>query len=424
MDPSEKKCVAVVGGGVAAIGAAYLLQGKYRVTLFEKNDYLGGHTHTVLIPGGPDAGTPVDTGFIVMNEKNYPELTWFLARLGVKTQASDMSLSVQVPSRKVLYSSDFPSGIFAQLRNLWSPSFYRMIRDILRFYRKTLADLTAGRLSPGITLGEYLKQGGYSEPFIEDHLVPMAAAIWSVPPGRVADFPVLTFARFYQNHGLLSLTEKPQWRTIAGGSHAYVRAFEKNFNGKILLKTPVTGIKRTSGQVEVQTAAGSHSFDRVVIACHADEALSLLKDPSSEESRLLGSWRYSVNRTLLHADAGVMPPSRRAWASWNVFRENSAAGDPPVAVTYFMNRLQRLRTSTDYFVTLNRESRIDPAKVLGGFLYHHPTYDFASLGSQEGLPKLNGQRNTYFCGSYFGHGFHEDAIRSGFQAAALLGAPR
>jgi predicted NAD/FAD-binding protein len=252
MEIETKPHVAIIGGGVAGIGAAYLLQRKYRVTLIEKNDYLGGHTHTVLLPEGPDAGTPVDTGFIVMNEKNYPELCWFFSELGVKTQASDMSLSVEAPSRRVLYSSDFPHGLCAQARNLWTPSFYQMIMDIIRFYSKASRDLRSGADLAGITLGDYLKQGKYSQAFTEDHLTPMAAAIWSTPLGKVLDFPVMTFLQFYENHGLLSLTEKPQWRTVVGGSHAYVRAFEKVFRGEIRLKTPVAGIQRNEEQVCLQ----------------------------------------------------------------------------------------------------------------------------------------------------------------------------
>ncbi|MFA6600584.1 MAG: FAD-dependent oxidoreductase [Candidatus Omnitrophota bacterium] len=424
MEKENKPHVAIIGGGVAGIGAAYLLQRKYRVTLIEKNDYLGGHTHTVPLPHGPDALTPVDTGFIVMNEKNYPDLCWFFAQLGVKTQASDMSLSVEAPSRRVLYSSDFPYGLLAQARNLWTPAFYQMILEIIRFYSRASRDLQSSAGLAGITLGDYLKRGKYSQAFTEDHLAPMAAAIWSTPLSTVLDFPVMTFLQFYENHGLLSLTEKPQWRTVVGGSHAYVRAFEKVFRGQIRLETPVAGIQRDEDKVQVLTTEGPLSFDHVVLACHADEALALLKDPSEQEEKLLGAWEYSSNPTVLHTDRNMMPSTRRAWASWNVFRGDSEAAGSSVAVTYFMNRLQRLKVSSDYFVTLNREEEIDPAKVLGRYLYDHPTYDFKSLDTQASLQGLNGRGRTWYCGSYFGHGFHEDAIRSGFKVAALMGAAR
>lgn len=420
----KKSHVAIIGGGVAGIGAAYLLQRRYRVTLFEKNDYLGGHAHTVLVPHGPDAGTPVDTGFIVMNEKNYPNLCWFFSELGVKTQTSDMSLSVQVPARRVLYSSDWPHGLLAQARNLWTPAFYKMIMDIIRFYSKASRALRSGAGLAGMTLGDYLKHGKYSQAFTEEHLMPMAAAIWSTPLGKVLDFPVMTFLQFYENHGLLSLTEKPQWKTVVGGSHAYVRAFEKAFRGEIRLKTPVTGIQRDRDKVEILTTEGSLSFDHAVLACHADQALALLKDPSEQEEKLLGAWKYSSNPTVLHKDRNMMPPTRRAWASWNVFRGEGEAAGSSVAVTYFMNRLQRLKVSNDYFVTLNREEEIDSAKVLGRYLYDHPTYDFKSLGTQVALQGLNGLGQTWYCGSYFGHGFHEDAIRSGFKVAERMGAGR
>lgn len=415
----------MVGGGAAGISAAYLLQRKYRVTLFEKNDYLGGHTHTVEIPSGPDAGTPVDTGFIVMNEKNYPELCGFFSELGVMTQPTDMSLSVHVPCAPVLYSSDLPWGLFAQSRNLWSPSFYGMLWEIIRFYRQAVSDLKDGRPAKEMTLGGYLNSGGYSEKFREYHLVPMAAAIWSLPPGKVLDFPALTFLRFYENHGLLSLTEKPQWRTVKGGSRSYVRAFQKTFRGEVRLKARVNRIRRRAEGVELLLGNQRMMFEKVVIASHADEALAMIEDPSAGEKRLLGAWQYSENRTVLHTDEKIMPPARRAWAAWNVYRGGASDGDTPVAVTYDMNRLQKLKTSGRYFVTLNREDAIDPARVTGRFLYHHPTYTFESLGSQAGLRDLNSRGGgIYYCGSYFGHGFHEDAVRSGFQAAGCLGVSR
>jgi len=424
MEKENKPHVAIIGDGVARIGADYFLQRKYGVTLIEKNDYLGGHTHTVLLPQGPDAGAPVDTGFIVMNEKNYPELCWFFTELGVRTQPSDMSLSVEAPSRRVLYSSDFPHGLLAQARNLWTPAFYKMIMDIIRFYSRASRDLQSGASLTGITLGDYLNRGKYSQAFTEDHLKPMAAAIWSTPLGKVLDFPVMTFLQFYENHGLLSLTEKPEWRTVVGGSHAYVRAFEKVFRGEIRLKTPVAGIQRNGEQVQVLTTEGMLSFNHVVLACHADQALALLKDPSAEEGKLLGAWKYSSNPTVLHSDRIMMPPARQAWASWNVFRGDAEAAGSSVAVTYFMNRLQSLKVSKDYFVTLNREREIDPSKVLGRYDYDHPTYDFKSLGTQVALQGLNGRGRTWYCGSYFGHGFHEDAIRSGFKVAERMGVGR
>jgi predicted NAD/FAD-binding protein len=424
METENKPQVAIIGGGVAGIGAAYLLQRKYRVTLIEKNDYLGGHTHTVPLPSGADAGTPLDTGFIVMNEKNYPELSWFFSELGVKTQASDMSLSVQVPSRRVLYSSDFPHGLFAQFRNLWTPAFYQMLGEILRFYSKASQDLDAGSDLSGMTLRDYLAYGKFSKVFIEDHLTPMAGAIWSMPLGKVLDFPAMTFLQFYQNHGLLNLREKPQWRTVAGGSHVYVQAFKKVFQGEVLLNTSVNAVRREKEKVQVLTAQKKLVFDHAVLACHADEALALLQDPSEEEKRLLGAWHYSSNPTVLHTDRRMMPAKRRAWASWNVFRRDDAAIGLPVAVTYFMNRLQKLKVSTDYFVTLNREDEIDASRIVGHYLYHHPTYTFDSLHSQRSLNALNGRGRTWYCGSYFGHGFHEDAVRSGFKVAELMGVRR
>jgi predicted NAD/FAD-binding protein len=414
--------IAVIGGGVAGIGAAHRLQRKFDVFLFEKNDYLGGHTHTIELPDGPDRGMPVDTGFIVMNHRNYPNLLRFCSELGVKTQPSDMSLSVQVPSEGLFYSSDFPRGLFAQRRNLWRGEFYRMMTDIFRFFaqaRKALKNIPA---LEKMTLREFLAQGRYSQFFIDGHLVPMASAIWSTPPGRILDFPVLTLLNFYKNHGLLGLGEQPEWRTVAGGSHSYVKAFRSVFKGEIRLNADVQSIRRQDGGVTLRLGKEEEDlkFDKAVIAVHADEALKLLGDATPDEKRLLGAWEYSANRTILHSDRSLMPPARAAWASWNVTTRSPQEGSREVSVTYYMNRLQRLRSENEYFVSLNEKSRLDPASVTAEFLYHHPTYTFKSLESQKELPRLNQTGNIVFCGSYFGHGFHEDAIRSGFEAAKCL----
>lgn len=413
--------IAVVGAGVSGLTAAYLLQRRHRVTVFEKNDYAGGHTNTVVIPSGPDAGTPVDTGFIVMNHRSYPLFTRLLAELGVPLRDSVMSFAYYDETSGLEYCGSNLNGLFAQRRNLFRPSFYRMIADILRFFREATRDLEAGALH-GCTLGEYLAAGRFSEAFIRDHIVPMGSAIWSTPCSRMMDFPAESFARFFRNHGLLSLEDRPTWRTVEGGSQSYVRAMAKTFQQAVVLNAPVDLVRRAADQVLVRVAGGRETlFDRVVIAAHADEALAMLGDPSDDEKRLLGAWVYEKNRTVLHTDVSAMPPHRRAWSSWNYTREKAAGSDATVSVTYHMNTLQGLRTQEQYLVSLNRKRAIPPARVVRDLVYTHPTYTFASMATQSELAALNGRRNTYFCGAYFGYGFHEDGVRSGVEVARALG---
>ncbi len=404
--------IAVVGGGVAGLTAAHILQRRHRVTLFEKNDYAGGHTHTVTIPDGPDKGTPVDTGFIVMNHRNYPLLTRLLKQLGVPLRDSEMSFGYWDEATQLQYSGGGLNGLFAQRRNLLRPSFIRMVREVLRFFREAERDRAAGGLRDQ-ALGDYLKRGGYSEMFIRHHLIPMAAAIWSTPDNRMMEFPAESFVQFFHNHGLLTVNDRPQWRTVVGGSHSYVKRMLADFNGEVHLSAPIASVRRFDDRVTLTTAAGpAGEFDGVVIAAHADEALALLADPSDAEQSLLGAWAYQPNDTVLHTDASVMPPLRRVWSSWNYTRERD--GDPagPATLTYDMNRLQGLRTHAPLFVSLNRRAHLPADRVIMRTIYHHPTYSREALAAQRELPSLNAQRRTWFCGSYFGYGFHEDAVRS------------
>lgn len=412
--------IAVIGAGVAGLTAAYLLGRDHDVTLFERNEDPGGHTHTIAVPDGPDAGTPVDTGFIVMNHRNYPLFSRLLAHLGVRLQDSDMSFSYHCERTGFQYAGTGWNGLFAQRRNLASPAFWRMLRDILRFNARARRDLAAGGLA-GQELGEYVARQGLSREFAERYLYAMAAAIWSAPPSEIRRFPALSFVRFFENHGLLSLSEAPRWKTVAGGSRTYVEAMLRRFSGRLRLRAEVRAVRRGLEGVAVATAEGAERFDRAVIAAHADEALALLEDPSEEERRLLGAWGYSTNRTVLHTDATVLPPLRRAWASWNYAREAAAGEEAPVSLTYHMNRLQRLRTQAEYCVTLNRTAPIPAQRVIRELVYTHPRYSPAALASQPELQRLNGARRTWFCGSYFGYGFHEDAVRAGVQAARGAG---
>ena len=419
----DKLDIAVVGGGVAGITAAYQLQKAHDVTLLEANDYVGGHTNTLVIPEGPDAGKPVDTGFIVLNDRTYPTLNRFFEKLNVDIRKSDMSFSYFSERTGFQYASRNFNSLFAQRRNLLDPRHWKMLGEILRFNRSVEKGLHSGALGV-VTLGQFLQQKGYSRRFQRHYVFPMVAAIWSAPDEKVDQFPMLTFARFFHNHGLLSVSDQPQWYYVAGGSQTYVRAFLKQFNGRVETDADVAAIQRTPQGVVLKNRRGEgRRFDRVVIATHADQALNLLEDPSDEEVQLLEPWKYSVNETYLHTDRRWMPTNRRAWASWNFIREAGAGPEAPVTLTYHMNRLQELKTRHDCLVTLNPFKPIDPEKIIAHRTYTHPTYTFASLETQRRLPRLNGLRNTVFCGSYFGYGFHEDAARAGVQAAAALGVP-
>ncbi|MEJ2470033.1 MAG: FAD-dependent oxidoreductase [Desulfuromonadales bacterium] len=405
--------IAVIGGGVAGIVAAYLLQNAHRVSLFEQNDYLGGHTHTIEITDGPDAGLAVDTGFIVLNDQTYPLMHAFLARLEVGIRVSEMSFSMQNQENGLVYAGTGLSGLFAQRANLVRPAFYSFLLEIGRFCKQSRNDLVAGRVPP-ITLGEYLEQGGFSAYMRDNYLVPMAAEIWSTAPRRVTAFPVEPFLRFLFNHGLLTFRNRPNWHTVVGGSFAYVKAFQRTFDGSVFLNSGVRAVERLSDGVRLKFRDGAaQTFDQVVIATHADQALRLLADPDEEEQRLLGPWQYLENHTVLHRDASVLPRQKQAWASWNAVRRSNVQDACPVFVTYYMNRLQGFTARHDYCVTLNRPEPFPPESVIAEMVYHHPFYSHASMATQAELPGLNGRRRTWFCGSYFGYGFHEDAVQAG-----------
>lgn len=416
-----KQRIAVIGGGVAGIVSAYLLQQNHQVTLLEHNPYLGGHTNTVVIPSGPDAGLAVDTGFIVLNDQTYPLFRSFLARLGVATRKAEMSFGFQCRQTGLVYAGTSLGGLFAQRRNLVSPGFYRFLREIARFGRQARQDLAEKRV-PAVTLAEYLRLGQFSPVMVENYLLPMAAAIWSTPALRVGDFPAEAFLRFFGNHGLLSFHQRPQWQTVVGGSFAYVKAFRRGFAGDLRLNAGVAKVFRERGGVRLQYAkGGSEHFDQVVIATHADQALGLLGDPSPEEQRVLGAWSYQRNHTVLHTDASLLPKQPAARAAWNFTREAGDSGSRPVFVTYDMNLLQGLSAREHYCVTLNRQERFRPETVIAELDYRHPQYSFASLATQAELHLLNGRRRSWFCGSYFGYGFHEDAVRSAVAVGRALG---
>ena len=413
--------IAIIGGGVAGITAAYLLERKHTITLYEKNGYIGGHTHTIVIKEGPDKGTPVDTGFIVLNDRTYPLFTTFLSQLKVPIRKTDMSFSYVSRKTGLQYASRNFNTIFAQRRNLFRPTFWRLLLGIIRLNSITRKKLKGGNLGT-ITLGDYLRREKFSRSVIEEYLIPMAAAIWSTPDATMMDFPAESFFRFFENHGLLSITDQPQWYFVDGGSHRYVSAFLAGFRGEAHADHEVRSIRRTDSGVAVTLQSGAENqFDRAVIATHADEAYALLADPSDEEIQLLSPWDYTKNYTVLHTDISLLPPNRRAWASWNYLRDQDIETGSPVTLTYDMNRLQNLKSEKVYCVTLNPVKPIPREYIIREFVYTHPTYTFEALKTQSELPNLNGKRNTYFCGSYFGYGFHEDAVRSAVRMAEKFG---
>ena len=411
--------LAVIGGGVAGIVAAHLLRHQCQVTLLEQGPYLGGHTHTIVIPSGPDAGTPVDTGFIVFNQAAYPHFVSFLEELGVASRPTEMSFSCYCQASGFLYAGNNLQGLFAQPGNAWSPRFYHFLWEIVRFCRLGQTDVERGE-DLG-SLDDYIRRHRFNPFMVDNYLRPMAAAIWSTPTAEVTAFPALAFLRFFKNHGLFALWNRPRWRTVVGGSHSYVQAFAKTFPGEIRLDAGVRRVLRDDQGIALRFADGREErYDQAVIACHADQALRLLGDPSAEERRLLGPWTYEENHTVLHRDEGVMPPRKAAWASWNFRRQQLGNHVQPAYVTYWMNLLQGLRCRNNYLVTLNRPDDYDEIRVVARMLYHHPCYSQASMATQDELPSLNGVNRTWFCGSYFGYGFHEDAVRSSYQMAAKL----
>jgi len=421
VDSGQVRTLAVVGGGVAGIVASYLLQRRFEVSLFEKNDYIGGHTHTIVIDEGPDAQTPVDTGFIVFNDKTYPLFNRFLAQLRVEKQKSSMSFSHFDARSGMMYASTNMDTFLAQRSNLFRPSFWLMSLAVLRFNHITKNHLEEGKLR-GLTLGEFLSVHRFNRYFVEQYLIPICASVWSAPDVRMLEFPMETFARFFLNHGLLSVVNQPQWYVVKGGSHTYVNAFLKTFRGRVYPATPVAAVTRGDAGVTLKTVDGTeHPFDAVVLACHADESLRLLADAHPDERRLLGAWEYSRNRTILHHDTSFLPPMQKVWASWNYMRMEAVESGSPVTLTYYMNRLQGFSTRRPYCVTLNPKKPIQDGAIVRDMIYHHPVYTRESMETQRGIAGMNGQKSTYFCGSYLGNGFHEDAVRSAAAVARIFG---
>lgn len=418
---SQRQRIAVVGAGAAGISSAWLLSRRHEVVLFEKAPRIGGHTNTIAIPDGPDAGTPVDTGFIVLNDRTYPVLEELFRQWGVETRDSDMSFGFHCEETGLQYAGTSLDGLFAQRANLASPRFWHLCAGVLRFQRTARRDLEQGAIDPGTTLGRYLSILRLPANVVHDYILPMGAAIWSTPGAEMLRFPALSFLRFFSNHGLLTVTDMPQWKTVVGGSHAYLQRFRELFAGRIVEDAGIAGVRRSPRPAIRFRDGADQEFDHIVLAAHADESLALLDDPSDAERALLGAWEYNRNTAILHTDESAMPPNRRAWASWNYTREVDDSGATNLSLTYDMNRLQGLETQRRYFVSLNRRRPPDKSRIVRTIKYTHPKYSVAAIESQGRLAEIDGVRGTWYAGSYRGYGFHEDAVKSGLAVAKAFG---
>ncbi len=419
--PLPPQRIAVIGSGAAGLGAAWALSKRHRVTLYEADSRLGGHSHTMIAPTTL-GDVPVDTGFIVYNEANYPNLVSMFAHLGVATSGSDMSFAVSIRDGQLEYSGTGLGGLFAQRRNVARPIYWRMVWDVLRFYREMPLLLERENLE-NITLGKLLDRQGYSKYFRFNHLYPMAAAIWSMPVHKIEDFPAATFIRFYQQHGLLAVKGRPRWRTVTGGSNAYVRAIIDDFAGDIRSGHPVREVTREAAGIRVKTDADAGVvYDQVVIAAHADQAFGMLPAPTALEHAVLGAFDYEKNAVILHRDSTLMPRRRDVWSSWNYLSSGAEDIEGRLSVTYWMNRLQGIDPRVPLFVTLNPLHEPSDEAVIARIAYDHPSFDGKALAAQKRLPEIQGVDRVWYCGSYFGYGFHEDAFTSGLNVALALGA--
>lgn len=411
--------VAIIGGGISGLTAAFHLCSQHDITLIEANDYVGGHTNTVAveIEGEQHA---IDTGFIVFNDRTYPNFCRLMDQLGVPSQPTSMTFSIRCDRTGLEYRGADLGGLFAQRRNLFRPRFYRFLRDFLRFNQQ--ASEASEAIDETLTVGEFFRRENYSREFIEQYFLPMGSAIWSCPRGAFEEFPIRFIIKFYRHHGLLSITDRPQWRVIQGGSKNYVTAMTRRFTDSIHVNCPVVSVRRDATGVEIRTNRWTRRYDHVVFACHSDQALRILgDDASAAEREVLGAFPYERNVALLHSDPALLPKTRRAWACWNyhLTRETSHQA----TVTYNMNLLQGIRSRHVFCVTLNGEQLIDPHKVLGRFVYHHPVFTIQRSAAQRRHQELIGVHRSSFCGAYWGNGFHEDGVNSALAVCRVLNQP-
>ena len=408
--------IAIIGSGISGLTAAYLLNHDHEITLYEANDHIGGHTHThdIEIEGKIWA---VDSGFIVYNERTYPNFIRILDELGVERKPTRMGFSVKSVSNNLEYAGHSLDGLFSQRRNLIRPSFWRMIKSILRFKKESEEQLN--ELPLDMTIGSFLEKNHYPSEFIEHFIIPMGAAIWSTMPNMMTEIPAVFFIRFFQNHGILAIKDKPTWWVINGGSKNYVKKMTAGFTDRIMVSTPVKRVKRNDS-IEIIAGSPQHMtrFDAVVFACHSDQALALLADPSYAENEILRAITYQKNDVLLHTDHSVLPRRRKAWSSWNYQLDSDP--ERPVALTYNMNILQGLESSVTFCVTLNDPEAVSPDRIIKEITYHHPLITVESISAQKRKNEISGVNNTYYCGAYWHNGFHEDGVVSAMDACELL----
>lgn len=433
MNPTAaRKKIAIIGSGISGLTCAYLLNSRHDVHVFEANDYLGGHTQTtdVMVAG---QHYPVNTGFIVFNDWTYPNFIELMTQLGVATEASDMSFSVKAPASDMEYNGHDFNALFAKRRNLLNPKFWLMLRDILRFNKETRAELAADAIDPQETLGHYLQRKGYGDYFRRYYIIPMGAAVWSASEAMMMAFPLCFFVRFFNNHGMLSVDDRPQWRVVSGGSRSYVSAIEQLLPAsQIYLNTAVKKVCRAAdgvdlsyqptGQQPGQKKGQQQHFDEVIFACHSDQALQLLSDASDAEQQILAAIPYQMNEVVLHTDASLLPKRKAAWAAWNYHIDEDHSQRDTVAVTYYMNRLQNFSACPEHFcVTLNKSADIDPAKIIRSFQYAHPVFTLAGNAAQQRHHEINNQRHSHYCGAYWFNGFHEDGVNSALRVCESFG---
>ena len=419
-----KEKIAVIGSGISGLTCAWLLKDKYDISLYEAGDYLGGHTQTtdVDIQG---KSYPVNTGFIVFNDWTYPNFIKLMNKLGVAYEASDMSFSVKCENTGLEYNGHTLDSLFAQRSNLLKPKFWFMIRDILRFNKETRAELAANAVSQSETLGQYLARKNYGDYFRRFYIIPMGAAIWSASEDMMMDFPLYFFLRFFNNHGMLSVDDRPQWRGISNGSQSYVRRIREDLNPQnIHLSTPVEKVERHSDHVVVHSQRGdetySQTYSQVIFACHSDQALSMLAEPTAAEQSVLSAIPYQENDVVLHTDASVLPQHKKAWAAWNYHIGQNR--QDTVAVTDYMNRLQNFDDCpVDFCVTLNKSADIDESKVIRRFSYDHPVFTLAGIAAQQRHHEISNHNRSHFCGAYWFNGFHEDGVVSALRVTKALG---
>jgi uncharacterized protein len=412
--------IAVVGAGVAGISAAYLLSQQHEVHLFERESTLGGHTNTRTIETGPDTGAAIDTGFIVCNPRTYPNFYRLMGKLGVRLIDSNMSFSFRDSESGFSYVGPGFQEFISRPSQFLQRRFLKFLWERRRFHQQVLFDLQREAV-PNEPLVEYVERIGVSRFFYDNYITPMVASIWSSPAVDTDRFPVRTFAVFFKNHGMLELHTRPIWQTVEGGSHTYLKAFQREFRGVIHLSTPLVRIERNADGVRCIADDSAHHFDKVVLATHADQALRLLSAPTLDERRLLGTWKYHRNRAVLHTDRGVLGGKPFEWAAWNYRRDWPPQEASGPSITYYMNRLQKLNTHNHYFVTLNPPSEISRSQIIYDTVYEHPAYTPDAVNAQSEIRRINGRSNTYFCGAYMGYGFHEDGVTSAVHMAEQFG---